>query len=113
MLRVHRRIYEKLVYSDIYFCAVCERRVGSLHRGLYAHSRFVFSRYSRCIRCGSEAVERLAKRDPVDNFSKSPLAWAQFLLGAPVNRCSPCRLQYFDWRKPRPGASVASADAAE
>jgi hypothetical protein len=29
----------------------------------------------------------------------------QVLIGAPVNRCSPCRLQFFDWRKPREGAN--------
>ena len=28
--------------------------------------------------------------------------------GAPVNRCGPCRLQFFDWRLPRPGAKLDS-----
>ncbi len=105
LLRVHRRLFEKLLYSDMYECSSCERRVGTVHRALYANSRFLFSRYSRCVKCGSEAVQRLAKRDKVDGFSNNPLAWAQLLAGAPVNRCSPCRLQYFDWRKPRPGAN--------
>lgn len=112
MLRVHRRFYERLLYSDMYVCAACERRAGSFHRVLYANSRFLFSRYSRCARCGSEDVQRLAKRDKVDSFSRSPLAWVQFLVGAPVNRCGPCRLQYFDWRKPRPSAGP-SAPAGE
>ena len=29
---------------------------GDVHRGLRANFRFVFSRYSHCIRCGSDAV---------------------------------------------------------
>jgi hypothetical protein len=63
----------------------------------YARCRFLFSRHSRCIRCGSEAVQRLKKRDKVDGFSQNPLALMQVLIGAPVNRCSPCWLQFFDW----------------
>jgi hypothetical protein len=50
-------------------------------------------------------VQRLKKRDKVDGFSQNPLALMQVLIGAPVNRCSPCRLQFFDWRKPREGAN--------
>jgi len=105
LVRVHRTALEKLWYSDMYSCSECEKRSGAFHRGLYATVRFIFSRYSHCIRCGSDAVQRLAKRDKVDGFSNHPLAWAQVILGAPVNRCSPCRLQFFDWRKPRPGAN--------
>ena len=104
-MRVHRTIVEKLVWSDMYQCSGCQRRVGTCHRALYAYGRFLFSRYSRCIRCGSEAVQRLNKRDKVDGFSQNPLALVQALTGAPVNRCSPCRLQFFDWRKPRAGAA--------
>jgi hypothetical protein len=102
LLRVHRKLWEKLFYSNMYRCGGCERRSGEVHIGLLAQVRFIFSRYSHCIRCGSDAVQRLAKRDTVDGFSSHPLALAQVLLAAPVNRCSPCRLQFFDWRKPRP-----------
>jgi DNA-directed RNA polymerase subunit RPC12/RpoP len=104
MLRVHRTPFEKIVWSDMFECAECGHRAGTYYNALYANSRFLFSRYSRCIRCGSEAVQRLAKRDKVDGFSQHPLALIQAVVGAPVNRCSPCRLQFFDWRKPRPGA---------
>jgi hypothetical protein len=103
--RVHRRQWERFLYSDIYVCNGCARRVGSFYRPLYIHGRFLFSRYSRCIQCGSEDVQRLKKRDKVDSFATHPLAWVQLLLGAPVNRCGACRLQFFDWRKPRPGQS--------
>jgi hypothetical protein len=103
-VRVHRNVLEKFLWSSKYECSDCKRREGAYHRYIYAHWRFLFSRHSRCIRCGSEAVERLKKRDKVDGFSLNPLALIQVLTGAPVNRCSPCRLQFFDWRKPREGA---------
>ncbi len=105
LVRVHRTVLEKCLWSDKYECPGCKRREGSYHRYLYAHWRFLSSRHSRCIRCGSEAVDRLKKRDKVDSFSQHPLALVQVFIGAPVNRCSPCRLQFFDWRKPREGAS--------
>jgi len=67
--------------------------------------RFVFSRHSRCLKCGkTERVSRLAKRDYIDGFSKSPLSLLQGVMGAPINRCSACRLQYYDWRGPSPEA---------
>jgi uncharacterized protein with PIN domain len=105
LVRVHRKQFEKFIWSDMYECVGCKRRAGVNHRALYVNGHFLFSRYSRCIRCGSEAVQRLKKRDKVDEFSKNPLALVQAILGAPVNRCSPCRLQFFDWRKPRPGVT--------
>jgi hypothetical protein len=108
LVRVHRTALEKWLWSDMYQCSECRRRAGTYHRHLYAHCRFLFSRKSRCIRCGSEAVQRLTKRDKVDGFSQNPLALIQILIGAPVNRCSPCRLQFFDWRKPREGADWGS-----
>jgi hypothetical protein len=103
--RVHRRFWERLLYSDMYACHGCVRRVGFFYRPLYVHYRFLFSRYSRCVQCGSDDVQRLEKRDKVDGFATHPLAWIQLLLGAPVNRCGACRLQVFDWRKPRPAQS--------
>jgi hypothetical protein len=101
--RVHRWAVEKIFYSDMYVCFGCKERVGTSHRTLYAHWRFLFSRSSHCIRCGSDAVQRLAKRDKVDGCSTHPLAWIQILIGAPIHRCLPCRLQFCDWRKPKYG----------
>jgi hypothetical protein len=105
LVRVHRTIFEKWLFAEMYKCSGCHRKTGSYHRYIYTHWRFLSSRHSRCIRCGSEAIDRLKKRDKVDDFSQNPLALIQALVGAPVNRCSPCRLQYFDWRKPRAGAN--------
>ena len=105
-MRVHRNLLERWLWVDMYECPGCKRREGSYHRYLYAHWCFLFSRHSHCIRCGSGAVQRLKKRDKVDGFSRNPLALMQALVGAPVNRCSPCRLQFFDWRKPREGVTA-------
>jgi len=99
--RVHRTQLEKVKYSDVYECTRCGRREGALHKKLYLYSRFIFSRYSRCLRCGQDTVQRLDRADKIDHFSKNWLAVFQRLLGAPIHRCSPCRLQFYDWRKPR------------
>jgi hypothetical protein len=107
-MRVHRTPLEKFVWADMYECLKCNRRVGTYYSSLYGPWRFLFSRHSRCIRCGSETVQRLVKRDKVDHFSRNPLALIQAPTGAPVNRCSPCRLQFFDWRMPRLGADPDS-----
>ena len=112
MVRAHRRFLEKAVYSDAFVCSRCKLRLGWYHPFLFfllRQFRFVFSYYARCVRCGKqESVSRLEKRDKIDSVSKNPLALFQCLLGAPVNRCSPCRLQFYDWRPPRPGASTAA-----
>jgi hypothetical protein len=101
LVRVHRTAFEKIMWSEMYECPNCRRRAGSFHRSLYAHCRFLFSRHSRCVRCGSEVVQRLRKRDKLERFSRNPLALIQALTGAPINFCALCRLQFFDWRKPR------------
>jgi len=108
MAHVHRKLLEKLVYSDAYLCVRCNVRVGWYHSFLLAQLvrlRFVFSCHTRCLKCGkTERVSRLAKRDYIDGVSKSPLSWLQRVMGAPINRCSACRLQYYDWRRPSPEA---------
>ena len=110
MSRTHRRRLEKAVYSDAYVCSRCKTRVGWYYPSLLfflVQFRFMFSWYSRCVRCGrQESVSRLEKRDHIDSVSKNPLALFQRLLWAPVHRCSPCRLQFYDWRPPRPSSST-------
>lgn len=108
MAHVHRKRLEKLVYSDAYLCMRCNVRVGWYYPFVQMSMiqfQYVLSWYSRCLRCGrTERISRLAKRDYIDGFSKSPLSWAQKMMGAPINRCSACRLQYYDWRRPSPEA---------
>ena len=99
--RVHRKGLENLLYSDVYVCVKCHHRVGH-NRAIEALKNqfaFIFSLYTRCPNCaGEDTLQRLKKRDRIDSRSKSPFAWIQRLLGAPIVRCFPCRLQYYDWR---------------
>ena len=116
MTRAHRRLPEKVVYSDAFACSRCKVRLGWYHPFVFLilrQFRFVFSCYARCVRCGKqESISRLEKRDYIDSVSKNPLALFQRLLGAPINRCSPCRLQFYDWRRPRPGSSTGKVAPA-
>jgi len=100
--RIHRGFFHRRVYSALYACRDCHSYVGHFHPFLLSTYRFIFSRYTRCIRCGSDNVHRMYKRDRIDNFSKNPLSWLQRFLAAPLNKCPACRLQYYDWRRPRP-----------
>ena len=103
MERVARTWLQRIIYSEVYICIACGAHLG-LHRpfisaAIINNYRFIFSWYSHCLSCGSEAVER---NDRVYFLSKNPLGWIQWLVGAPVMECSPCGRQYFDWRVPRP-----------
>ena len=97
LLHVRRRPVEKLLYSDMYACSACKKRVGARRASLL----FLFSKHTRCIKCGSSEVARLAKPDRVDQFTANRWGLVQRLLGAPVWRCSPCRIQFYDWRPAR------------
>lgn len=96
-VQVRRKLWERVFYSDAFICKKCRRRVRALRGNL----AYLFSSYARCVRCGSYGVSRLMKPDRVDGFTRNPLGLVQRLLGAPVCRCSPCRLQFYDWRRLR------------
>ena len=102
LTRAHRKSFEKLVYTDIFRCASCGYRLGSQRPFLLATVKFVFSRQTHCIRCGTSHVQRSSKRDRIDSVSRNLLSRILYLSGAPVNKCIACRLQYYDWRKPSP-----------
>jgi len=78
-------------------------RLAIHHRYLSAlflnNFRFVFSRYTQCVRCGSSAVERGGH---LYFLSKNPLGWIQLLAVAPLRECLPCGRQFFNWRPARP-----------
>ena len=103
LTRSHRRPLQRLYYTDLFRCRGCDYEGGRLHPFLQNNVHFVFSRRTRCPRCGSLDVHRLEKRDRVDSLSKNLLSRVQRLVGAPINKCPACRLQYYDWRKPKPG----------
>ena len=58
---------------------------------------FVFSRYTRCIDCGGYRV-RAARPRPNRPHVRRPLSLLFGVTLAPIYHCSPCRLQYHDWR---------------
>lgn len=100
--RAHRTYLEKLIYSDAYECHRCKHRTYRYHHWLYSNVRFVFSKYTLCLRCGTHKVYRIEKRDHVDHLSRHPLSWLQQIFGAPRNKCPFCRMQYHDLRPVHP-----------
>lgn len=96
--RVHRGYFERWFASDAYVCHRCKRRSHRYHHWWFSTYRFIFSRYSVCLRCGTYRVRRLAKRDRVDSLSKHPLSLIQQMFVAPRNKCPNCRLQFHDLR---------------
>jgi hypothetical protein len=111
-MRTRRTRLQKLVYSGTFGCTLCEHRVKYLHPFIDYTLTFVFSRHTRCIRCGTPNVIRLAKRDRIDSMSKSLASLLQRLTGAPLVKCPGCRLQYYDWRAPAPQAMRRDTRAA-
>ena len=104
LMRTHRSPVQKLVYTDLFRCTNCGYRVSWLRPIWRPRFRFIFSRYTHCIECGTDVVHRLTKRDRVDSVSRSFMSRILHLSGAPLNRCVACRLQYYDWRPTRPVA---------
>jgi hypothetical protein len=104
MARTRRTLLQRILYTNVYACPRCEVHLGWYYRGFFrqiVYWRFIFSRYSRCVSCGSYGIHRIDRRDPIDSMSRNPLGRLQFLLGAPVKKCPACRLQYYDWRPAR------------
>lgn len=99
--RVHRSRVEKLLFSNVFRCERCARRLRRAHRVIHVDVTFYLSTYTRCIRCATPDVRRSARLDRVDSISRHPLSVVQRLFGAPINRCFSCRVQYFDWRPVR------------
>lgn len=113
MARVHRALLQKLVYADRFRCPRCKARSVRFQpflADLVSTFRFIFSERSRCPRCEGYEVYRLNRRDRIDSFSANPVALFQFLLGAPVNKCSACRLHFYDWREPRKKSGTAPSE---
>ena len=93
LVRVRRRLWQRLVYSAVYRCTGC----GQV--AVKRPSSTVFSRQSLCPKCGTPKLRILRKPDAVDTMSSSPLSWIQKLLGAKLHHCEGCRLQFYDFRK--------------
>ena len=106
LMRSHRRAAERILYTEVLRCRKCGYRTGVVHPSISNTIGFVLSRYTRCIRCGNSAVQRLSKRDRIDSMSRHPLSILMLLTGAPLNHCHVCRLQYRDWRPTRAGSNT-------
>jgi predicted RNA-binding Zn-ribbon protein involved in translation (DUF1610 family) len=104
LVRIHRDRLDKIYYSAVYRCHNCGFRTAQLYSSLALLVRSIFSRYTRCTRCGTEFVKRIGRRDKIDFRSMHPFSWIQGLLFAPLNKCEACRLQYHDWRPLSPKA---------
>lgn len=101
-VRVSRHWLQRIFYTEVYYCTDCGVRLGIHHRYLSVlfvkNVRFIFSRYSHCVSCGSGAVDAGGS---IYLLSRNPFGWIQLLAAAPLRECSPCGLQFFDWRPAR------------
>jgi len=96
--KVPRTYLERLIFVAAYRCQKCKRRTRSFHTRWTSTWRFLFSRHSVCVRCGTEHVDSLRKRDPLLDLSKHPLSLIQVIFFAPRKHCPYCRLQFYDAR---------------
>jgi hypothetical protein len=85
MERVARTRFQRVIYSEVYACTACGTCISLYHHLIAAvfvnNYRFIFSRYSHCVSCGSAAV------DPGHRayfLSKNPLGWIQLLAAEPL-----------------------------
>ena len=103
LVRTHRTPLQKIVYSHVFECPHCDTRVRQTHSWFrLGDIGPLISRYTRCVRCGTFRVNRVAKRDWIDPVSNDVFGRLQWVFGAPLNKCNACRLQYYDWRPVKP-----------
>lgn len=100
--KVHRTGLEKWLFATAYRCQKCKQRTRHFNPWWSSTWRFVFSRYSVCVKCGTERVHSVHKRDPILDLSKHPLSLVQAIFFAPRKQCTYCRLQYYDLRAVSP-----------
>jgi len=100
LMRTHRTTIQKLLFREALRCSHCGFRRKRLHPVIDVDRLFVFSRYTRCIRCGSTNIQRLSERDRIDSMSNHLFSRLFQLTAAPLKKCPSCRLQYYDWRPP-------------
>jgi predicted RNA-binding Zn-ribbon protein involved in translation (DUF1610 family) len=102
--RSHRTLREKFLYSEKYRCHKCKFKGGNLHpfsSELLMAWTFLRSRDSVCPQCANEDVLRLLKPDRIDPRCRKLFTLVLGLFGAPTNICLKCRLQFYDFRRPK------------
>jgi PEGA domain len=63
LMRTHRTALQRMIFVDMHRCPTCAYRLGRMRALVPLGVTFVVSRYTRCIKCGTADVHRLAKRD--------------------------------------------------
>jgi hypothetical protein len=99
LTRTRRTLQQKAFFADVFRCERCGYRLNRWRSPKGVTFTFIFSRYSHCLQCGTPNVHRMTKRDRVDSVSRHMLSILLGLSGAPLNKCTACRLQYHDWRR--------------
>jgi len=102
VVRTHRSAVERLIFSEIFQCPRCKSVIHRRRPELLIEHWFLASPYTRCIRCRTFDVHRVAKRDVIDSMSWKITSVLFRLTGAPLVKCTACRLQYYDWRPVHP-----------
>ncbi len=94
LVRIRRNGWTRLWYVALFRCRQCERDIGF---GRWRR----FSIHCHCPKCGNEKLTRLRKRDRIELMYRNPISFFQKFVGAPLWHCEPCRLQFYDLRRPR------------
>jgi uncharacterized protein with PIN domain len=110
--RVPRSFIGRLFFRRIRQCPKCHQTVRERRIPFEDAFRFIFSRWTRCIRCGGYRVQRIRQRDMIDRMSFHPLSRLMAVTFAPIYHCHLCRLQYRDWRGLHPDVAANAAQQA-
>jgi DNA-directed RNA polymerase subunit M/transcription elongation factor TFIIS len=97
LVRRHRLIHQKLLYSEAFHCKECERPAYRLRRALRFNGMFAWSPFTRCPKCGNGDVQHVAPQGRAAASTRG-LSRLQRLIGTRLYRCVDCHLQYRDWR---------------
>ena len=89
LLRMHRRLTEKIFYLSVYRCSVCEVQTARARP-----FTLWLARSSKCPRCGNTRLNRMLERRRLERLYARPLALTQSLLRAKLYHCPECDLQY-------------------
>lgn len=93
MHRVHRSLWERMLYYAVFECTEC----GEL-RHEPRRITFYLGAETRCPNCGTERLRRLQQRDRIDRMYKGPLNVIAAVLGGRLYHCAFCRIQFYDFR---------------
>src|SRR6266487_3639444 len=91
MVRVHRSVFKRLIYSKIYKCPECGIEIRKSHQWILH-----FSTKAHCPGCGTDRLVVRLQPDAVDWIVRGPMRLMYRLLGGRLYHCGSCRLQFYD-----------------